>query len=87
MADIFLHYKEPFGKFPLIAGFSLALIGAIHSTVWEGRRLIGGGDGGGVLKKSWDWGNVCECVYICVCLCTRECVHVCTWGGGGSGVG
>lgn len=39
LADIFLFYKGPFGKFPLIAGFSPALIGGIHSTVWLGRVL------------------------------------------------
>jgi len=38
LADIFLFYKGPFGKFPLIAGFSPALIGGIHSTARFGVR-------------------------------------------------
>lgn len=57
LADIFLFYKGPFGKFPLIAGFSPALIGGIHSTVWLGRVLglesekgrVSGGVGKGAL--------------------------------------
>lgn len=45
MTDIFLLYKGPFGKFPLIAGFSWTLIGAIHNS---GRALAGKCGGGGL---------------------------------------
>lgn len=37
-ADIFLLYKGPFGKFPLITGFSRAMIGTVHSS---SRALVG----------------------------------------------